>query len=144
MKRVLVADDYPRVRQGIRRLFASEPGWDVVAEAADGVEAVRLALECKPDLVVIDVSMPGLSGIEATRQIARALPSTRILILSIYDEEPYVAEAFEAGVNGYVLKEAADCDLTRAAMEVMDGRRFISRLITVEPKPIYAAPEGSW
>jgi DNA-binding NarL/FixJ family response regulator len=126
MTRVLVADDYPLVRQAVRRLLTAEPGWEVVAEAADGHEAVRLAIELKPDLAVIDASMPALSGIEAARQIARATPATRILVLTVYDDEAYVTEAFDAGADGYVLKEAADCDLVRAALEVISGRRFLS------------------
>jgi DNA-binding NarL/FixJ family response regulator len=137
MRRVLVADDHRLVRQAIRRLLTAEPGWEIVAEAADGREAVRLAIEHKPDLAVIDASMPALNGIEAARQIARAAPATRILVLTVYDEEPYVAEAFEAGAAGYVLKEAADTELVRAAAEVLDGRRFISGGVASAPPAIY-------
>jgi DNA-binding NarL/FixJ family response regulator len=136
---VLVADDFPLVRQAIRRLFAAEPGWEIVAEGGDGREAVRLAVEHKPDLAVLDASMPALDGFEAARQIARAAPEIRILMLTVYDEEPYVTKAFEAGVDGYLLKEAADCNLIRAARAVVDGRRFVSPGIPAPPA-VYVGP----
>jgi DNA-binding NarL/FixJ family response regulator len=136
--RILIADDYPAVREAIRRLLLIEPGWDVVAEAADGREAVQLAIDHKPDVAILDAAMPALSGIDATREIARAVPATRILVLTIYDDEPYVIEALEAGAHGYVLKEAADCELVRAAGEVLSGGRFVSRLLEFVPPPRYA------
>ena len=141
--RVLVADDFRQVRQAIRRLLDGEPGWQIVAEAGDGQEAVRLASEQKPDLVVIDAAMPILSGIEAVRRIARASPATRILMLSVHDDERYVAEALEAGADGYVLKEAADLELVRAAEEVVSGRRFVSPAIGFVEPPKYVPPTPS-
>jgi DNA-binding NarL/FixJ family response regulator len=135
--RILIADDYPAVRQAIRRLLAAEPRWEIVAEADDGREAVRLAVEHQPDLAIIDAAMPVLSGIEATRQIACRLPATRILLLTIYDDEPYVIEALEAGAAGYVLKEAADLELVRAAEAVMNGRHFVSSVIAFVPPAKY-------
>jgi two-component system, NarL family, response regulator NreC len=132
--RILVADDYRLVRQAIRRLLGDEPGWEIVAEASNGHEAVRLAREHQPDLVVIDAAMPALSGIEATRQITRAAPGTRVLMLSVHDDERYVIEALEAGADGYVLKEAADSELVRAINDVIEGRRFVSPAVDfVEP-----------
>jgi two-component system response regulator NreC len=121
-----VADDYGRVRQAIRDLLSGRDGWEVVAEAEDGQQAVQLATEMKPDLVIIDAAMPTMNGIEATRQIARASPATRIVVLTLYDEEEYVIEAFEAGAHAYVLKDAADSDLLRAADTVLAGYRFVS------------------
>jgi DNA-binding NarL/FixJ family response regulator len=138
--RILVADDYQLVRQAIRRLLGDEPGWDVVAEAADGREAVRLAIEHRPDLAVIDAAMPTLTGIEAARQITHAAAGTKILVLSVYDDERYVIEALEAGADGYVLKEAADVELVHAVDEVVNGRRFISPALHFVPPPRYAAP----
>ena len=137
--RILVADDYQLVRQAIRRLLGGEPGWDVVAEAADGREAVRLAIEHRPDLAVIDAAMPGLNGIEAARQITRAAAATKILVLSVYDDERYVIEALEAGADGYVLKEAADLELVHAVDEVLNGRRFVSPALHFVPPPRYVA-----
>lgn len=138
--RILVADDYQLVRQAIRRLLGGEPGWDVVAEAADGREAVRLAIEHRPDLAVIDAAMPTLTGIEAARQITQAAAGTKILVLSVYDDERYVIEALEAGADGYVLKEAADVELVHAVDEVVNGRRFVSPALHFVPPPRYVAP----
>jgi CheY-like chemotaxis protein len=109
---------------------------------ADGREAVRLAVEHQSDLAIIDAAMPLLSGIEATKQIVRSLPATRILLLTIYDDEPYVIEALEAGATGYVLKEAADLELVRAADEVIHGRRFVTSLIAYAPRARYL-PSGN-
>jgi DNA-binding NarL/FixJ family response regulator len=135
--RILVADDFRLVRQAIRRLLEHEPGWRIVAEAKDGHEAVRLALEHKPDLAVIDAAMPALSGIRAAREITRGAPATRILMLSVYDDERYVVEALEAGADGYVLKEAADLELVHAAEEVINGRRFVSPALAFVAPPRY-------
>ena len=135
--RILIADDYPAVREAIRRLLAAEPAWEAIAEAADGREAVQLAIDHEPDLAILDAAMPALSGIDATREIARAVPATRILVLTIYDDEPYVIEALEAGADGYVLKEAADCELVRAVDDVLSGRRFLSRLLQFVPPARY-------
>jgi DNA-binding NarL/FixJ family response regulator len=135
--RILIADDFPAVREAIRRLLGTEPGWEVIAEAADGREAVQLAIDHEPDLAILDAAMPALSGIDATKEIVRAVPATRILLLTIYDDEPYVIEALEAGAHGYVLKEAADCELVRAAAEVLSGGRFVSRVIAFDMPPRY-------
>jgi two-component system response regulator NreC len=121
-----VADDYGRVRQAIRDLLSVRDCWEVVAEAGDGRHAVQFAIEMKPDLAIIDAAMPTMNGIEATRQIARASPATRIVVLTLHDEEEYVIEAFEAGAHAYVLKDAADSDLLRAADAVLAGHRFVS------------------
>jgi DNA-binding NarL/FixJ family response regulator len=139
--RVLVADDYGRVRQAIRELLRVRERWEVVGEASDGQQAVQLALETAPHLVIIDAAMPTVSGIEATRQIARASPATRIIVLTLHDEERYFVEAIDAGAHAYVLKESADSDLIRAADAVLDGRTFVSSGVDHEFPARYVDPD---
>ena len=134
--RVLVADDYGRVRQAIRELLSVRDQWEVVAEAIDGQQAVQLATELQPDLLIIDASMPTVNGIEATRQIAKASPATRIVVLTLHDDEEYVIEAFEAGAHAYVLKDAAE-DLVRAADAALAGERFVSPGVDFELPACY-------
>ena len=113
--RILVADDHTLFRQGLRRVLEEQRGWEVVAEAADGAEAVRSALELEPQVVILDIAMPRLNGVEATRQIARRLPAARILILTMYADELYVTQGLQAGAHGFMLKDSADADLVRFA-----------------------------
>lgn len=124
--RILLADDHTLVRQGLRKLLEERPEWEVVAEAGDGREAVRLAEQSKPDICILDVAMPLLNGIEATRQIARRVPTARILVLSMYSDEAYVAQILQAGAAGYILKDSADVDLIQAVSEVARGKSFFS------------------
>ncbi len=124
--RILLADDHTLVRQGLRKVLEERPEWEVVAEAGDGREAVRLAEQFKPDVCVLDVAMPLLNGVEATRQIARRVPNTRILVLSMYSDEAYVAQILQAGATGYILKDSADVDLIHAVGEVARGKSFFS------------------
>ena len=124
--RILLADDHTLVRQGLRKVLEERPEWEVVAEAGDGREAVRLAEQFKPDVCVLDVAMPLLNGVEATRQIARRVPHTRILVLNMYSDEAYVAQILQAGAAGYILKDSADVDLIHAVSEVARGKSFFS------------------
>ncbi len=124
--RILVADDHGIVRSGIRLLLERQPDLEVVAEAADGIEAVELALSTRPDLSILDVSMPGLTGLQATREIRAHLPHSRVLILSMHDDERYVFEALKAGAAGYVLKREADQDLVGAVRAVGRGEAFLT------------------
>jgi two-component system, NarL family, response regulator NreC len=124
--RILLADDHNLMRQGLRRIVEAQPGWEVVAEAANGRDAVREALETKPDIVVLDVAMPLLNGIEATRQITRRLPNTRVLILSMYSDEAYITQVLQAGAHGYLLKDSADTDLIGALTALAAGKSFFS------------------
>ena len=123
---VLLADDHPVVRDGVRAMLERETGLRVVAEADDGLEAVRVALQQKPDLAIVDVSMPGLTGLQAARQITRQSPQTRVLILSMHASEQYCAEARRAGASGYVLKSAVDRELVAACRCVLAGEGFVA------------------
>lgn len=127
--RILLADDHTVVRQGLRKLLEERPDWEVIAEAGDGREAVRLAEQHKPDVAILDVAMPLLNGIEATRQITKRVPSTRVLVLSMHADEAYVTQILQAGATGYLLKDSADVDLLKAVGEAAHGRSFFSPTI---------------
>ena len=124
--RILLADDHTVVRQGLRKVLEERADWQVVAEAGDGREAVRLAEQHKPDVAVIDVAMPLLNGIETTRQIVRRVPNVRILVLSMHSDEAYVTQILKAGATGYLLKDSADVDLLQAVSAVSQGKSFFS------------------
>jgi DNA-binding NarL/FixJ family response regulator len=123
--RILIADDFPLVRRGLRQVLGRQPDLDVVAEAADGAEAVRLTVAGGVDLALLDVSMPRLTGLQAAREIARRAPGVRVLMLSMHDSEQYLFDALEAGASGYVLKTAADRDVVAAVRGAMRGEPFL-------------------
>jgi DNA-binding NarL/FixJ family response regulator len=122
----VLGDDHTLVRQGFRRILEEHAEWEVAGEAADGREAVRLVAALHPDVAVLDIGMPLLNGIEATRQIVRRTPDTRVLILSMYSDDAYVVRALQAGARGYLLKDAADTDLIRGVAAVAAGKSFFS------------------
>lgn len=130
MIRILLADDHTVVRKGLRLLLDSHPEFEVVAEAANGREAVVLAEEHRPDVVVMDVAMPLLNGSEAARQITGKLPATAVVILSMHSDEGYVLKALKAGARGYLLKDSADHDLIQAVKAVSEGKSFFSAAIS--------------
>jgi len=123
--RVLVADDHPIVRQGLRQVLELEGDIEVVGEATDGMKAIQLCDSLDPDVVLMDVNMPGLNGIEAARRIARRMPEIGILVLTIHDEEEYMLEAVKAGVIGYVLKDVEPKELVKAVRAVAGGRYYV-------------------
>jgi len=128
--RVLLADDHSIVRQGFRMILSTQSDFEVVGEAANGREAVQLAEELKPDVAVMDVSMPELNGIEATRRIAEVSPRTRVVALSMHKDSVYVREILRAGARGYLLKDAMDTDLIGAVRAVARGEGYISPAVS--------------
>ena len=124
--RVVLGDDHTIVRQGIRKILEERRDWEVVAEAGDGREAVKKVLEQQPDVAILDIGMPLLNGIEATRQIVKRAPTVRVLILSMHSDEAYITQALQAGAKGYLLKDSADTDLIRGVTDVAAGKSFFS------------------
>ena len=124
--RVLLADDHVLVRQGIRQFLEDEDTIEVIAEANDGAEAIRLVEEHRPDVAVLDIRMPKLTGVEATRRIKEHFPQVRVLILTAYDDDPYVFALLQAGADGYVLKTASADELVRAVRTVHRGQSALS------------------
>lgn len=124
-KRILLADDRTIVRQGVRMLLDAEPDMEVAGEAVDGKDAVRLAQELKPDLVVMDVTMPVMNGIEATRRLKEVMPSLPVLVLTMHDEPEFVFAMLDAGADGYVLKETTAKELASAIRAVLDGESVL-------------------
>jgi len=124
--RILLADDHTVVRQGLRKVLEERPEWVVVAEAGNGRDAVKQADEQKPDVAILDIAMPLLNGIEATRQIAKRSPATRVLVLTMHSDEAYVNQILKAGAAGYLLKDSADVDLIQAVSAVSKGKSFFS------------------
>ena len=149
--RILLAEDHVVVRQGTRQLLERERDFEIVGEAGDGEEAVRLASQLKPDVVVMDVAMPKLSGIEATKQIKAVLPTTRVLVLTGYDYDEYIFSMLEAGAAGYLLKSVSGDELISAVRAVYAGepmihptvlRKLMARFKTpaAEPAPVQPLP----
>ena len=126
MVRILLADDHTLVRQGLRRILEEHPDWSVVAETSDGRDAVRQAVELKPDVAVLDIGMPQLNGIEAARQITKRAPAVRVVIVSMHSDEAHVVQAIEAGATGYLVKDSADTDLVKAVTAAMKGKSYFS------------------
>jgi DNA-binding NarL/FixJ family response regulator len=126
MMRILLADDHTLVRQGLRRILEEQPEWRVVAETGNGLEAVSLAAELQPDVVVLDIGMPMLNGLEATRQIAKKAPAARVLILSMHADEVHITRAVEAGAVGYLVKDSADSELVKAVTATAEGTSYFS------------------
>jgi DNA-binding NarL/FixJ family response regulator len=123
---ILIADDQAVVRRGVRALLEAQPGWEVVAEAADGREAVAKAKQHRPDLIILDVAMPELNGLEATRQIRKLLPEARVLMLTMHDEQEVIESTLRAGAAGYVLKSDAEQDLVSAVKALANRRTFFT------------------
>ena len=123
---LILADDHPIVRQGLRHLLEGEPGFLILGEAGDGVEALQMVERLKPNILVVDMMMPGLNGLEVLRQIRKISPSTRAIVLSMQSADAYVVEALKNGAAGYVLKETGPGELVKAVHEVTLGNQFLS------------------
>jgi two-component system, NarL family, response regulator NreC len=128
--RILLVDDHAVIRSGLRLVLERQADFEVVGEASDGREAVARANELKPDVVVMDLAMPNLNGIEASRQITATLPDTCIVVLTMHSDEEYVLRALKAGARGYLLKESAEQDLLAAVRNVSEGKAFFSPLVS--------------
>jgi DNA-binding NarL/FixJ family response regulator len=122
----VIADDHPIIRQGLRTLLEDKDGCRIVGEASDGLTALDLVIRLKPDIAVIDVQMPDLNGLEVARRVQQAAPDTKVIMLSMHGDEPYVMDALRHGVCGYVLKGSATTDLIDAVHAAIAGKRFLS------------------
>jgi two-component system, NarL family, response regulator NreC len=130
--KILVADDHPIVRKGLRDLLENEPLFQIVGEAGDGLQALELINQKKPDVIIVDMMMPGLNGLEVLRQAKQLLPKSQVIILSMHSNEAYVAEALKNGASGYILKDSGPVELILAVNEVIQGRRYLSAAISEE------------
>lgn len=137
--RIVLAEDHGVVRQGVRALLEKEPGFSVVGEASDGLQVADLVERTKPDVLVLDLVMPGLGGLDVAREVARRAPRTRIVILSMHASEAFVVQAFRNGAAAYVLKDGSAVELTLAIREVLAGRRHLSPPLSDKAIEVYVA-----
>jgi DNA-binding NarL/FixJ family response regulator len=141
--RVIVADDHSVVRKGIKDHLGAEPDIQVIGEAEDGREAVRLAIALQPDVMIMDVAMPHVNGVEATRQLRRVVPSVKVLVLSGYDDAPYVDGLLDAGASGYLLKTASLQAIAQAVRDTATGKRVLDAVVSQHLiERIIARPTG--
>lgn len=138
---IVLADDHKIVRRGIKALLEAEPDFRITGEASNGLEAVKQIEDLRPDVLVVDISMPGLNGIDVIKQVRKRSPKTSIIVLSMHSAEVYVVQALEAGAMGYVLKESGPEQLVSAIREVLAGRCYLSppfslkTIVSQKPKP---------
>ena len=128
--KVLIVEDHTIVRQGLARLLSDQPGLEVVGQAVNGREAVEMAEKLNPDIIIMDIAMPKMNGIEASKKIRKLLPRTKILILSMYSHEHYIHELLEVGVSGYLLKDSSGHDIIKAIDDAMKNKIFLSPAIS--------------
>ena len=139
--RLLVADDHPVVRDGLSGMFAADPGFEVLGEAGDGAEAVRLAQALHPDVILMDLRMPGMDGLTAIKELAKRGLAARVLVLTTYDTDSYVLPAIEAGATGYLLKDAPRAELLRAVRAAADGKAVLAPSVASKLMNRVRAPE---
>ena len=128
--KVLIAEDHTIVRQGLARLLSDQPGLEVVGQAVNGRDAVEMAEKLNPDIIIMDIAMPKMNGIEASKKIRKLLPKTKIVILSMYSHEHYVHELLEVGVSGYLLKDSSGRDIIKAIDDALKNKTFLSPAIS--------------
>ncbi|MHC1742359.1 MAG: response regulator [Syntrophobacteraceae bacterium] len=128
--RIILADDHQMMRQGVKRIIEARPNLKVIAEAGDGLELLRLLMDVVPDLVIVDIAMPNLRGIEAAREIKSSYPDTKILILTMHKDQEFLRQAIAAGADGYLLKEDADIELYSAIDTISRGGHYISPILS--------------
>jgi DNA-binding NarL/FixJ family response regulator len=124
--RVVIAEDHTILREGLKSLLSSSPDFEIIGEAGDGREAIRCVEKCKPNLILVDLSMPKMNGIDAIREIKRRFPETKILVLTVHKTEEYILATLKAGADGYVLKDATHAELMIAVKNVLSGKHYIS------------------
>jgi len=124
--RIVIAEDHTILREGLRSLLSSHPSFEIVGEAEDGREAIRCVEKFKPDLILTDLSMPKMNGMEAIKEIKRESPATKVLVLTVHKAEEYILATFRAGADGYILKDSTHAELVMAVKKVLDGKRYIS------------------
>jgi len=135
---IVLADDHPIVRQGLRTVLEAEPDYQVIGEAGDGLETMPLVERLRPQVLVLDLLMPGLSGLEIARQVRQRVPETRVIVLSMHANEAYVLAALRHGAAAYVLKETSSAELVQAVRAVVAGRRYLSRPLSERALEAYA------
>lgn len=147
-KRILLADDHTILRSGLRLMLSTQPDWEVVGEAANGAETIEKCEQLQPNLILLDVSMPGLSGLDILPALRRAAPGVKILILTMHDDKHYLQEALRNGASGYVLKKAADTELITAIQAVLKGEFYVHhsmmRFVLEDVLDNQAAPSDEW
>ncbi|MFN7036276.1 MAG: response regulator [Bellilinea sp.] len=147
-KRILLADDHAILRSGLRLMLSTQPDWEVVGESASGAETIEKCEQLQPHLVLLDVSMPGLSGLDILPALRRAAPGTKILILTMHDDRHYLQEALRNGASGYVLKKAADTELITAIQAVLNGEFYVHhsmmRFVLEDVLENQASPSDEW
>jgi DNA-binding NarL/FixJ family response regulator len=149
-KKIFITEDHTILRAGLKALLTTNPSFEVVGEADNGRDAIRYVAETRPDLVLMDLSMPGLSGVEAIRKIRNRHPETKVLVLSMHSSEEYVLASLEAGANGYLLKDATHAELMIAAERILDGKTYLSPDIAEKVVTSYltskkhSAPASRW
>jgi DNA-binding NarL/FixJ family response regulator len=130
--RIVIAEDHTILREGLRSLLSSDPNFEIVGEAEDGREAIRCVEKLKPDLILTDLSMPRMNGMEAIKEIRRVSPVTKILVLTVHKTEEYILATFRAGANGYLLKDSTHAELVMAVKKVLSGKQYISPEISAK------------
>ena len=139
--RILLADDHTIVRQGMARLLEDQPDFTVIGQATNGQAVVDMALELEPDIIIMDIAMPLLNGIEASKRIRKSLPHCKILILSMYSHEHYIHQLLEAGISGYLLKESSGQEIIQAIRSAMKNKTIMSPTISQKVEDVFLAPQ---